>query len=210
MLTYLFLHSHATKGRLGRSQPQCHRKEPYLEGRAQLRYHRRRHLRGPCMVEQPHQGPCEISHSVTPKEIPIPASIYPTASLCRLQPSPGSDIHTHTHTHTHNSLNLIPPILANTQTFHQISQLNPLSAIITRLSITSMAKEEERSRSTRSGSSRLINFRRGQTVKGEPPMPSFLFAVSSLLFLQLFRFFLNTLCFFSTLLYHFSLQRDLD
>ena len=41
--TYLS-HSHATKGRLGRSQPQSYRKEPHLEGRAQLRNHRRRHL----------------------------------------------------------------------------------------------------------------------------------------------------------------------
>lgn len=34
------LHSHATKGRLGRSQPERHRKEPHLEGRAQLRNYR--------------------------------------------------------------------------------------------------------------------------------------------------------------------------
>ena len=98
-------HSHATKGRLGRSQPQCHRKEPHLEGRAQLRYHWRRHLRRSCMVEQPHQGPCEISHfafrMTHPSQHPYIHSIF----LSTLS---------HRRAQANTTLNLIPPILANT------------------------------------------------------------------------------------------------
>jgi hypothetical protein len=143
------------------------------------------------MAEQPHQGPCEVNNSATPKRYPsqhpythsIPLSTPATAGLTLyIQQLPQLD--------TPNTSRI--PQLSNKYLNHTlIGHNNPPPYHFN-------GRKEERSKSAGLGSSRHTSVRQDQQENESLSRPGLLSAVFSVPSIsQLCRFFLNTLLFFS-------------